>query len=70
MIYSKGVFMYKYSKFRQIGATIAGLCGTNRAARRLNRDRVRYHGLIATVGENRIPRQKYPVKIPFAMMYD
>lgn len=70
MIYQKGIAMYKYSKFRQIGATIAGLCGTNRAARRLNRDRVRYHGLIATVGETRIPRQKYPVKIPFAMCFD
>lgn len=62
--------MYKYTKLRQISATIAGLFGTSRAARRLNRDRVRYRGLIATVGQTRIPRQKYPVKIPFAMCFD
>lgn len=62
--------MYKYTKLRQISATIAGLFGTSRVARRLNRDRVRYRGLIATVGQTRIPRQKYPVKIPFAMCFD
>ena len=62
--------MYKYSKFRQICATVAGMFGTNRAARRLNRDRVRYHGLISTVGETRIPSIKYPTKIPFALCFD
>ena len=62
--------MYKYSKFRQICATVAGMFGTSRAARRLNRDRVRYRGLIATVGQTRIPRQKYPTKIPFALCFD
>lgn len=62
--------MYKYSKFRQISATIAGLFGKTRAVRRFNRDRVRYHGLIATVGQNKIPRQKYPHKIPFALCFD
>ncbi len=62
--------MYKYSKFRQICATIAGVCGKSRAARRLNRDKVRYHGLISTVGQTRIPRKKYPEKIPVAFCFD
>lgn len=62
--------MYKYSKFRQVCATIAGVFGKDKAARRLNRDKVRYHGLIATVGQTRIPRQKYPVKIPMAFCFD
>lgn len=62
--------MYKYGKFRQIGAAVAGLFGKTRAARRFNRDWVRYHGLIATVGQNRIPRKKYPEKIPFALCFN
>lgn len=62
--------MYKYSKFRQICATVAGAFGHSRTARRLNRDRVRYHGLISTVGQTRLPRQKYPVKIPVAFCFD
>ena len=62
--------MYKYSKFRQICATIAGVCGKSRAARRLNRDKIRYHGLISTVGQTRIPRKKYPEKIPVAFCFD
>ena len=62
--------MYKYSKFRQISASIAGLFGRTRAARRLNRDRIRYHGLIATIGKTVIPRQKYPTKIPMAFCFD
>jgi len=62
--------MYKYSKFRQICATVAGMFGKTRAARRLNRDKVRYKGLIETVGQNTIPRQKYPTKIPVAFCFD
>ncbi|MBR3511097.1 MAG: glycosyltransferase family 8 protein [Alphaproteobacteria bacterium] len=62
--------MYKYSKFRQICATVAGAFGKTKAARRLNRDKVRYHGLISTVAQTRIPRQKYPVKIPVAFCFD
>ncbi len=62
--------MYKYSKFRQICATVAGVFGRTRPARRLNRDRVRYHGLISTVGETVIPRQKYTEKIPMAFCFD
>ena len=62
--------MYKYGKFRQIGAAVAGLFGKTRAARRFNRDWVRYHGLIATVGQNRIPRKKYHEKIPFALCFN
>jgi lipopolysaccharide biosynthesis glycosyltransferase len=62
--------MYKYSKFRQICATIAGLFGKTRAARRLHRDQVRYRGLISTVGQTKIPRKKYPEKIPVAFCFD
>lgn len=62
--------MYKYSKIRQTCATIAGLFGRTRSARRFNRDWVRYHDLIASVGKNRIPRQKYPEKIPFALCFN
>ena len=62
--------MYKFSKFRQICATVAGLFGKTRAARRLNRDKIRYKGLIATVGQTRIPRQKYETKIPMAFCFD
>jgi lipopolysaccharide biosynthesis glycosyltransferase len=61
---------YKYGYFRQILSMIYGLCGTTRLKRRLNRDKIRYHGLISTVGQNRIPRQKYPTKIPFALCFD
>ena len=66
----KGCHMYKYSKFRQICATVAGCFGKTRAARRLHRDRVRYHGLISTVGQTMIPRKKYPEKIPMAFCFD
>jgi len=62
--------MYKYSKFRQICAAVAGVCGRTRAARRLNRDKIRYRGLIETVGQTRIPRQKYETKIPLAFCFD
>ena len=62
--------MYKYGLFRQIGSNFAGIFGRTRAARRYNRDRIRYHGLIATVGENKIPRQKYQTKIPVAFCFD
>ena len=61
---------YKYGLFRQIAAAVAGCIGTSRGARRLNRDVVRYHGLIETVGQTRLPRQKYPVKIPVAFCFD
>lgn len=61
---------YKYGLFRQIASAIAGACGRTRIARRLNRDRIRYHGLIETVGQNRIPRKKYPVRIPVAFCFD
>ena len=62
--------MYKYSKFRQISATIAGLFGKDRAARRINRDKIRYKGLISTTGQNIIPRKKYEHKIPVAFCFD
>ena len=62
--------MYKYSKFRQISAAVAGLFGKTRAARRLHRDKVRYKGLIETVSINRIPRQKYQTKIPVSFCFD
>jgi len=62
--------MYKYSKFRQISATIAGMFGKTKSARRLNRDKVRYKGLIKTVGQNRLPRQTYSEKIPVAFCFD
>ena len=62
--------MYKYGKIRQVSAAIAGLFGRNRAARRLNRDRVRYKGLISTTGKTVLPRQKYPTKIPVAFCFD
>lgn len=71
IILSKGIAMYyKYGYIRQISSVIAGLFGKDRCARRINRDKIRYHGLIATVGQNKIPRQKYPVKIPFALCFD
>lgn len=62
--------MYKYGKIRQISAAVAGLFGTTRHTRRLRRDRIRYKGLISTVGQTRLPRQKYPNKIPFALCFD
>ena len=62
--------MYKYSKARQICATIAGLFGITRQTRRFNRDWVRYHDLISTVGQTKIPRKKYPQKIPFALCFN
>lgn len=62
--------MYKYSKFRQIRATVAGLFGKDRAARRINRDKIRYKGLISTTGQNIIPRKKYEHKIPVAFCFD
>lgn len=62
--------MYKYGKIRQISAALAGVFGTSRTARRLNRDKVRYHGLIATVGQNKIPRLKYETKIPVAFCFN
>ena len=62
--------MYKYGKIRRSVAAIAGLFGRNRASRRLNRDRVRYHGLIASTGQTVLPRQKYPTKIPVAFCFD
>ena len=61
---------YKYGLFRQISSAIAGVCGTTRIARRLNRDKIRYKGLIETVGQNRIPRQKYKKTIPLAFCFD
>lgn len=61
--------MYKYGIFRQISAAVAGVCRTSRAARRLNRDKIRYHGLIATTGQNKIPRLKYEKKIPVAFCF-
>ena len=67
----KGAFMYyKYGYLRQICSMLAGLFGTTKLQRRLNRDKVRYHGLISTVGQNKIPREKYPTKIPFALCFD
>ena len=62
--------MYKYSKFRQISATVAGLFGKDKAARRINRDKIRYKGLISTTGQNIIPRKKYEHKIPVAFCFD
>ena len=62
--------MYKYGLFRQVSATVAGLFGKDRATRRINRDKIRYKGLIATVGKNVIPRKKYGTKIPVAFCFD
>lgn len=62
--------MYKYGIFRQVASTVAGICGTTRSKRRLNRDKVRYNGLIATVGQTKLPRKKYETKIPVAFCFD
>ena len=62
--------MYKFSKLRQISATIAGIFGRTRKTRRLNRDKIRYRGLIVTTGQTRIPRKKYEEKIPMAFCFD
>ena len=62
--------MYKYRIFRQVASTVAGICGTTRSKRRLNRDKVRYNGLIATVGQTKLPRKKYETKIPVAFCFD
>lgn len=62
--------MYKYGIGRQITSAIAGLFGTSRLTRRLNRDKIRYRGLIETVGQTRLPRKKYPEKIPMAFCFD
>lgn len=61
---------YKYGLFRQIAATIAGICGKTRYTRRYNRDAIRYHGLISSIGKTRIPRQKYKTKIPVSFCFD
>ena len=61
---------YKYGPIRQIAASVAGMFGASRIARRLHRDNVRYQGLIETVGQNRIPRKKYSEKIPVAFCFD
>ena len=62
--------MYKYGFFRQIGSAVAGTFGISRATRRLNRDKVRYRGLISTTGQNKIPRLKYNTKIPVAFCFN
>ena len=62
--------MYKYGLFRQIASGIAGCIGGSRPVRRLRRDTIRYKGLIATVGQNQIPRQKYSEKIPMAFCFN
>ena len=66
----KGLPMYKYGLVRRVSSVVAGLFGKTRAQRRLNRDKIRYKGLISTVSETRIPRQKYPTKIPVAFCFD
>lgn len=62
--------MYKFSKMRQIAATVAGLFGRTRASRRLKRDKIKFKGLIATIGQNRLPREKYEKRIPVAFCFD
>lgn len=61
---------YKYGYWKQISSVIAGLFGTTKLKRRLNRDKIRYCDLISTVGQNKIPRQKYPIKIPVAFCFN
>ena len=62
--------MYKYGFARKVASIVAGFFGKSRARRRLNRDKIRYHGLIATTGKTKIPRQKYPTKIPVAFCFN
>ena len=62
--------MYKYGILRQAVSNLAGLFGKTRPQRRLNRDRIRYHGLISTTGGTRLPRIKYPTKIPMAFCFN
>ncbi len=62
--------MYKFSVLRQVSATIAGLFGTTRESRRLKRDKIKFHGLIETVGQNRLPREKYAKRIPISFCFD
>lgn len=62
--------MYKYGFFRQGLSNLAGLFGKTRPQRRLNRDKIRYKGLIVTTGQNKLPRQKYPTKIPVAFCFN
>ena len=62
--------MYKYGFVKRVSSVVAGLFGKTRAKRRLNRDRIRYKGLISTVSETRLPRQKYAKKIPVAFCFD
>ena len=62
--------MYKYGFFRRCASAVAGCVGTSRAVRRLHRDNVRYYGLIDTPGQNKIPRKKYPIKIPVAFCFN
>lgn len=62
--------MYKYGFVKRVSSVVAGLFGKTRAQRRLNRDKIRYRGLISTVSETRIPRKKYPEKIPVAFCFD
>ncbi|MBQ2858873.1 MAG: glycosyltransferase family 8 protein, partial [Alphaproteobacteria bacterium] len=66
----KGLYMYKYGFVKRVSSVVAGLFGKTRAKRRLNRDKIRYKGLISTVSETRIPRQKYATKIPVAFCFD
>ena len=61
---------YKYGYLRQLSSVIAGLFGATKLQRRINRDKIRYHGLISSIGKNKIPRQKYPTKIPVAFCFN
>ena len=62
--------MYKFSIFRRFSATIAGIFGTTRESRRLKRDKIKFHGLIETIGQNRLPREKYTKHIPISFCFD
>lgn len=62
--------MYKYGPIRQICASIGGMFGKTKTSRRFIRDSIRYKGLICSVGQNILPRQKYNKKIPFALCFD
>ncbi|MBQ0013091.1 MAG: glycosyltransferase family 8 protein [Proteobacteria bacterium] len=62
--------MYKYGFYRRVTSVVAGIFGTTKAARRLNRDKIRYKGLISTTGESVLPRIKFAEKIPVAFCFD
>lgn len=62
--------MYKYWKIREFIASFVAMFFYTKTARRCVRDRIRFHGLIKTVGQNIIPIIKPKKNIDIAFCVD